>query len=217
MLTHSLIKAARNLLGWRQEDLAAKSGISVPAINKLERGITSPRQFTLETIQQTFEREGLEFIEGPGLRLTDNIFNIKTLSGSTAPIRLWGDIIETLKPSKSKDLMLSGLDESQWIPYKEEIDMRLKECKKLNISWRALIKHGDTNFAPAADIKENYRWISKELFTQIPHYIYKDKLALVSLASPIRIIIIQHKLIAESYRAQFEQNWKNGEIPRNNS
>jgi transcriptional regulator with XRE-family HTH domain len=52
MISIQQIKAARALLEWRQEDLAKKSGLSLAAINKLERGLVSPRQFTLNILQQ---------------------------------------------------------------------------------------------------------------------------------------------------------------------
>jgi transcriptional regulator with XRE-family HTH domain len=214
MLTPKLIKAARSLLEWRQEDLAQKSGISLPAINKFERRLSSPRQFTLDILQKTFEAEGVEFIDGPGVRLTDNIFNIQTLTGKNSPVLLWEDIVSTYRDGG--EVLLCGLDETAWDDYTADLQRILAEYKKRGISWRALMREGDTSFSKdiEVDIEKNYRWIPKELFTQLPYYVYKDKLAFVLWGSPMRVVILTHIIIAETFKRQFEVNWKNGKIPK---
>jgi len=69
------IKAARALLDWSQDDLASKSGISIPTIKRLEArdGFLGGSRKTSERIFATFEAAGVEFIEengsGPGVRL----------------------------------------------------------------------------------------------------------------------------------------------------
>ena len=78
-----------------------------------------------------------------------------------------------------------------------------------NIKSRALLCEGDVDVLPYIDI-ESYRWISKDLFTQLLYYVYADKFALVVWGNPIRITIIQNKLVADTFRRQFEMNWKNG-------
>lgn len=214
MLTSKLIKAARSLLEWRQEDLAKKSGISLPAINKFERGLSSPRQFTLDILQKTFEGEGVEFIDGPGVRLTDNIFNIQTLTGKNSPVLLWEDIVSTYRDGG--EVLLCGLDETAWDDYTDDFQRIIGEYKKRGISWRALMREGDTHFSTDIDvnIEKNYRWIPKELFTQLPYYVYKDKLAFVLWGSPMRVVILTHVIIAETFKRQFEVNWKNAKIPK---
>jgi transcriptional regulator with XRE-family HTH domain len=213
MITVQQIKAARSLLDWRQEDLAQRSGISLAAINKLEREIVSPRTFTMETLQQTFEQQGVEFIEGPGVRLTHDIFRMKILEGDKAPGQLLDDIFETLReesnPSR-QEMLLSGLDERQWEPYADAVAQHQARLNEHNIGWRALICEGDTELLPYLEKPETiYRWISKELFTQMLYYVYGDKYAMVIFEKPVRVIIIESKIVAETYRKQFEMNWKN--------
>ncbi|MCK1460662.1 helix-turn-helix transcriptional regulator [Bradyrhizobium sp. 2] len=71
------IKAARSLLGWSQDDLAAHSGVSKPTIGRLE-SIDSDepiggRQETGEALVAAMEKAGVEFIPenggGAGVRL----------------------------------------------------------------------------------------------------------------------------------------------------
>jgi transcriptional regulator with XRE-family HTH domain len=66
------IKAARALLGWLQEDLAAHSGVSLPTVKRLES--RSPLQVSDEAkakIVAALQAAGIEFTNGrkPGVRL----------------------------------------------------------------------------------------------------------------------------------------------------
>ena len=71
------IKAARSLLGWSQDDLADRSGVSKPTIGRLE-AIDSDdpiggRPETGEALVAALEKAGVEFIPenggGAGVRL----------------------------------------------------------------------------------------------------------------------------------------------------
>ena len=66
------LKAARELLGWSQEDLAGKSGVSLPTIQRLEAegGDLGGRPTTGEKIIAALEKAGIEFLDdGQGVRL----------------------------------------------------------------------------------------------------------------------------------------------------
>jgi transcriptional regulator with XRE-family HTH domain len=69
------VKAARALLGWSQEDLAAAAGVSVPTVKRLEagQGVLGGRAETGRKIRTAIEAAGVEFIHekdgGPGVRL----------------------------------------------------------------------------------------------------------------------------------------------------
>jgi predicted transcriptional regulator len=73
MITPSQCRAARGLLQWSQEDLAARAGVSQVTVHQLEVGSTQPRRATLDVIRRAFESAGVEFIDenggGPGVRL----------------------------------------------------------------------------------------------------------------------------------------------------
>ncbi len=77
MITPAQIRAARALIGWKQADLAASSGVSEISIKNIERGATDPRSSTLSAIQAAFEEAGVVFLDpgdvrdgGAGVRLT---------------------------------------------------------------------------------------------------------------------------------------------------
>ena len=63
MITPAQCRGARGLLKWNQKELAAKSGISSLAINRFERGRSSPHHATLKVLKETFEEAGVAFIE----------------------------------------------------------------------------------------------------------------------------------------------------------
>ena len=69
------LKAARALIGWSQEELAANAEVSLPTIKRLEaaEGLLAGRQTTVHKIQTALEKAGIEFIDenggGLGVRL----------------------------------------------------------------------------------------------------------------------------------------------------
>ena len=68
MMTPNLCRAARHLLGWKQEDLAEHSEVGLTAIRRFESGKTAnPHRTTLKALKNAFEDAGIEFIdEGSG-------------------------------------------------------------------------------------------------------------------------------------------------------
>ena len=71
--TRAQLRAARALLEWSQVALAAKSGVSLPTIKRLEPG-NEPirvRVDVLERLNQALVAAGVEFTNGdqPGVRL----------------------------------------------------------------------------------------------------------------------------------------------------
>ena len=70
------IKAARSLLGWSQDDLADKSGVSKPTIGRLEsqdNETIGGREETGAALVSALEKAGVEFIAenggGAGVRM----------------------------------------------------------------------------------------------------------------------------------------------------
>ena len=68
MLQSAQIRAARALLGWRQEDLAKAAKVGLATIARIEqgKGIVQGNFSTIMKIQQTLEHHGISFIADPG-------------------------------------------------------------------------------------------------------------------------------------------------------
>jgi predicted transcriptional regulator len=69
------IKAARALLSWSQEELAAAADVSIATIKRLEAadGALGGRSQTVNKIRRALQGAGIDFIDenggGPGVRL----------------------------------------------------------------------------------------------------------------------------------------------------
>jgi transcriptional regulator with XRE-family HTH domain len=70
-ITAAQLKAARQLLDWSQDDVAAASGIETPTIVHFEHGKQPPSRAALAEIRMTLEAAGVEFTNGgePGVKL----------------------------------------------------------------------------------------------------------------------------------------------------
>jgi transcriptional regulator with XRE-family HTH domain len=79
MLEPSQIRAARALLGWRQEDLSKAAGVGTATIQRIEKSQHPIAGYisTLVRIQEAFERAGILFTDddeagGVGVRMAKN-------------------------------------------------------------------------------------------------------------------------------------------------
>lgn len=98
------IKAARALLNWSQEELAEAARVSISTIRTLELG-KIPRAVTLQDICKTIEHNGLEFIDGEGVRRRD--FDIFSFKGEDSCDRFFEDIYKTIERYNTSVLVLS--------------------------------------------------------------------------------------------------------------
>ncbi|ARO54587.1 transcriptional regulator [Methylorubrum zatmanii] len=71
-LSSAQCRAARAMLNWNREELAAKCGVSRATLADFEADKRNPYDRTLADIRRAFEAEGLEFIPenggGAGIR-----------------------------------------------------------------------------------------------------------------------------------------------------
>jgi transcriptional regulator with XRE-family HTH domain len=58
-----LVRAARTLLGWTQEDLAHYAGVPRNAVSGLELDQKDTRLTTVEKVNAALERAGLKFVD----------------------------------------------------------------------------------------------------------------------------------------------------------
>lgn len=81
MITSRQIRAARALLGWSQQELADKAIVSLNALVRLENARVDPRASTVNAIETTLRKAGIEFLgtdqrgEGVRLRFSPNAEN----------------------------------------------------------------------------------------------------------------------------------------------
>ncbi|MCG8505156.1 MAG: helix-turn-helix domain-containing protein [Sphingomonadales bacterium] len=66
MITPAQCRAARGLLKWTQEDLAANSDVGIMTIRTFETDKASPRPGTIKLLKIAFEAAGVEFLTRDG-------------------------------------------------------------------------------------------------------------------------------------------------------
>jgi len=211
MITIEQIRAARALLNWSQDELAAAAAISKPAIANLERGSAQPRTETLNAIQKALEDGGMEFLDNTGVRLRGEKLNVQVFEGKNAYFRLWDDMYETLRHTGGTRL-LYGIDERLFdkVAGAKNVVNMMDKFHSHNIDSKVLVREGDTYFVEPVS---HYRWISNEMFSQIPYFIYSNKYAIFLAEPSPRVVLIENTAIAESYRQQFLAIWNTAKKP----
>jgi transcriptional regulator with XRE-family HTH domain len=75
MITGDQIRAARAFLKWSAKDLAARAGVGISTVQRMEKTSSVPNAsgINIEAVQKTLESAGIEIIPanggGPGVRL----------------------------------------------------------------------------------------------------------------------------------------------------
>lgn len=201
------IKAARAMLDWTQKDLARLSGISLPTIATIETATANPRAETLTVLRATFENHEIDFLDDPGVRIRREPFGVKVLTGREGIFKVWKDIEETYVAGG--ELLLAYLNDREWQPLVEkELEPMLQRRKKLSITVRVLVREREDVFHPQFN---NCRIIPPSAFAQVPYYVYGNKVAVMKIINPVRIILIENPLVADSFRQQFNFQWEMGQ------
>lgn len=213
MISREQIKAARAMLDWSQKVLAQKCGnVSEPTIKLIETGKINSTPETLGAIQHTFENVGIEFLPQHGVRFQDDLLTIlEDENSEDVFLRFLDDIYYTMKGSYGT-VLWSFVDEGVSPP---EVVTRENMIRQDGITYKSLIRYGDTNFAH--DVNE-YRWLPKGQFLNNVTAVYGDKFAMIVKKPPPgnevdKIIIIKNNFIAEMKRKEFEIIWDYCERP----
>jgi DNA-binding XRE family transcriptional regulator len=206
MITGPQIRAARSLLNWGQAELAKKAGLTQATIANLELEKHSPTKTTSSILISTFEDAGVELLPD-GVR---KLKGIQEISGENAIFRLFDSIYNSMKTGG--ELLITGADERKNPP---NFESTVNKLRKAGIQFRVLIEAGNTHLlAPL----EEYRCVPKAYFSNIPTFIYRDKLALFipSRRRPL-IQVITSASLADSQRRLFEFMWDQGSMPKKSS
>jgi len=91
MITGAQIRAARALLGWSQQQLAAKAIISETALLKLETGQADTRTSTLIKVRRALEDAGVEFVNRPDGRIDVLFVERRSVMGRRSPLPKTGE------------------------------------------------------------------------------------------------------------------------------
>jgi len=205
----SQIRAARALIDWSQDNLAAASELSVATIRKIESGHISPRDKTMDAIVVALKQAKVEFTPSMGVRLRSN--DIVILEGDDCYLQLLDDIHHTTKGGKGEVLFLY-YDARLTSEFETDAEIRIR---REGIKWRFLCEEGNTHLPFPL---EEWRWLPKEFFKRNIQVIYGGKVALgcyidKSRELTTKMVIVDSAPLAESARNSFEFMWANCRKP----
>lgn len=208
ILTPPLCRAARGLLGWAQADLAQHTSLSVTAVKAFEGGAKTTRPATRAKLQRTFEENGVEFPATGGLRLADETASILRCAGKDYFKKFYDDLYASYAGTQRPDILTSSVDQRLWwLPENRELCKNFIQWVATNkIRMRTLLCENNPMLnVPTA----TYRLVPQEMLGKITYSLHADRIAFF-LSKKKQIIIIRHKPIVETFRAQFDYLWKLG-------
>lgn len=211
MIAPIQIKAARAMLDWNQEYLAEMAGITKKTIVAIEQGSVGARHDTLTAIKDAFEHHGIEFLPGNGVRPRNEI--VKIFEGDKAEEALLDDIFDTMRITSGGEVLIYGLSEISADENKELYELskaHIQRLQRANITERILGKDGDTNLTAPVSW---YRWLPEKGFVSVPMFIYADKIAFSTDDKPLKAVILQNQLFADTCRHLFNFAWDRAVVP----
>lgn len=219
-LSPSQLRAARGLLDWSRAELAKHTGVSEPTLQRFENGKSEPEPKTQQKLRTFLEGKGIEFLGDSGVQLKHH--NVYTLEGVEGFKKLMDDVYAAAcLPSAgdgTKPICIGNVNERLFTKYLgEHMDLHIKRMNDLkNVQVRALLSENDFYTFPGPYI--TYRWGPKQKSSDVPFYVWEDKLAVLMLDEThnLQIVVINSAIVAKAYREQFNMLWSlSKEVPRN--
>ncbi len=204
-ISTSQIKAARALLDWSQEYLAAVSGLSIATISNMERGNLSLR--SVGEVQRIFEGAGIEFLGDDGVRRCSRL--IQTFDGVTSCEKFLDDMLRTLKEKggdviavfKSQDMIARSLGVTP--------SSGVRQIKSLHDAAKMHFLVSEISDVLFLVPLFEFRTVGRRSITPVPYYVYGDKHALVimeGVGAP-RFHVMQSVSVTQSCRNHFLSLW----------
>jgi len=196
----SQVRAARASLYWEQKKLADEADLSIPAIQKVERGETSITARTQTKIIRAFEKQGISFTND-GIKYSENpIYFTEGRTHEEAYLRVLEDVLDCLKNAHSPELLIMYADDGVSPP--AVIDM-YRKMRATGIKMRQLIGEGNTHIIGPL---EEYRYIPKQYFVNRVTLIYGNRIA-NETSDTNRGVIRVDPINAQIQRNTFELLW----------
>ncbi len=207
------IKAARALLDWSQEHLAKAADLSVATIRQMELGHISSRGKTNGALRAAFESAGLEFIEPSGVRLRPE--EIAIYQGNDGIKKFFDDIYETsLKSGKEiVQVWASPKPFIKLIGAYVTIHAKRMSAAQDHIKVRSILTEEWKSIPPTSTYSD-YKFLSRHFVDSVPFYVYGDKYAIVPFSDneESKVIVIQSRAAADSFRRQFDSMWEKATV-----
>lgn len=204
MITIRQIRAARSLIDMSQAELADLSGLSVTSLSAIERGAKKSRSQNLQAIQSVLEAKGVEFTDGQGVRLAEEVFTINVFPKTEAGVADYHKkLLAALKATQGQFCSFSAYD-----VYKEEnlrkIQFRyFQKMIQFGLTERIILpKKNPEAYGPKS--VSQYRLLEDKYFGDLTIATFGHNF---TLNLDKRITMIENKSVAEAFKKQFEFYW----------
>ena len=206
-MTPALIRAARALLDWQQQDLAVAAKLSLSSVNKFERGLGKTRASTIQSMVRTLKAVGIDFPASGGVRHSEEILSIQRIKGDDFVEKLDEDIY-TAVTKPGDEIYSCSADESQWFTpgIKETAERYYKWRSRLGVKQLYLVPEENKVFESP---KSHYRSLPPQLIGKIAFILYGDRVALVMWRKK-QILILRGQELIQPFREQFKFLWRLG-------
>jgi len=204
-MTPALIRAARGLLSWQQQELADKAGLSLSAVNNYERETGATRQTTIDAMVAALEDAGVEFLPNGAIRHSDEVSGIQRFSGDSFIFKMNDDMYAAIR-KPGQEIFTCSTDESQWHAkhIKESTTRYYKWRTQMAVYESILVAEGNNVFdAP----RQHYRFLPAELIGKITYVIYADRIAFIAWRKK-QVFILRGRQLVEPFREQFKYLWR---------
>ena len=198
-------RAARALLGLTREELADLSGISPGIIGRFENGETDTRVKSVAQLRLALEGAGVEFINLDGV--TKRKQKIRTYQGPAIHRLLLDEIYNDLRDSGG-EILIRGLNEKRWESGDDKtfLDNHIKRLLKSGVTERLLVS--DEHDLDVVH-KHWYRTIPRQYFAPQTHWIFKNKIGMVTWGDIEHLTIIESPDLYLSEVRLFDCVWAN--------
>jgi transcriptional regulator with XRE-family HTH domain len=204
----SQVRAARALLGWKQEDLAEASGMSLTAVRSFETGYT-PRGSTLNAIRTAIENAGLEFLADEGIKRSNP--EVTIYRGVDSCDRFFHDMAQVVK-IQSGDV-LAAIKSPDVLTLPIGIDRRCNLERLEPVGECATIKclFLDISAPPHCNPTFQLRATASDGNSVLSYFIYGDKYAFVLPEGRINfmIVVFSISVLTLEHRQHFNALWSN--------
>jgi len=205
-LSATQIKAARAMVDWSQEDLAAATNLSKATICKVEQGMFS-RHETNMIICRAFTNIGIEFIEGEGVRRRNEDFGI--FGGSTGCEKFFNDILHSVKEKGGDIVCMITSPEMMMLSCGMTNRDGVKQMEQLSAiaSVKCLVPGTcDPSLLPSFQ----FRATPKLQIPPAPFYVYGNKCAFAVIDSGVdfKFMVVKDAGWAQVWRERFYMLWE---------
>lgn len=141
------------------------------------------------------------------LKIPKEETKVELYSGKKVVRVIQKDVLRNLLEKGGISLVI-GVDEKKFMET-DPIIMKqfFNQMKKNKLKERVLVREGD-NYLPAHPNTTTYKFLPKEFFDPTSTFIYDDKVAIIIFGEPLHGLIIESKILSNTYRKQFNLLWK---------